>query len=48
MLYTFYIAEGTQMDSEFINLELENLEKEHLCCAIADKKHQCGVATKKA
>lgn len=36
------------MENEFINLTDENLETEHLCCAIADKKHQCGVATKKA
>lgn len=33
--------------SDYINLSAENLEKEHLCCAIADKKHQAGVATKK-
>lgn len=33
--------------SEFINLSIENIEKEHLCCAIADKKHQCGVEVKK-
>lgn len=26
---------------------LENLDSEHLCCAIADKKHQCGVNAKK-
>jgi ribosomal protein S18 acetylase RimI-like enzyme len=31
-----------------VNLTAENLEKEHLCCAIADKKHQCGVEAKKA
>ncbi len=35
------------MSEQFINLTLDNLEHEHLCCAIADKKHQCGVATKK-
>lgn len=35
------------MDNEYINLTLDNLEQEHLCCAIADKKHQCGVRTKK-
>ncbi len=33
---------------EYINLTLENLEKEHLCCAIADKKHQDGVCNKKS
>lgn len=35
------------MSEEFINITLENLESEHLCCAIADKKHQCGVEAKK-
>jgi ribosomal protein S18 acetylase RimI-like enzyme len=35
------------MNSEFINLTLANLPSEHLCCAIADKKHQCGVDTKR-
>lgn len=35
------------MSEQFINLTLDNLEHEHLCCAIADKKHQFGVATKK-
>lgn len=35
------------MSGQFINLSLENLEGEHLCCAIADKKHQCGVDAKK-
>lgn len=33
---------------EFITLNAENLEQEHICCAIADKKHQAGVAAKKA
>ncbi len=32
---------------EFINLTEENLAKEHLCCAIADKKHQAGVDRKR-
>lgn len=36
------------MSNEYFNLTLENLDKEHLCCAIADKKHQGGVDTKKA
>ncbi len=35
------------MKEEFINLSLENIEDEHLCCAISDKKHQCGVDSKK-
>ncbi len=32
---------------EYINLSIDNIENEHLCCAIADKKHQEGVALKK-
>ena len=32
----------------FINLAEENLQNEHLCCAISDKKHQCGVDFKRA
>lgn len=32
----------------FINITNENLETQHLCCAIADKKHQHGVNCKKA
>ncbi|WP_300393704.1 N-acetyltransferase [Fusobacterium sp.] len=35
------------MNKHFINLTIENIEKEHLCCAISDKKHQMGVITKK-
>ena len=35
------------MSNEYINITEENLPKEHLCCAIADKKHQCGVDLKK-
>ena len=36
------------MKNEYINLTLDNLDYEHLCCAIADKKHQGGVNSKKA
>lgn len=36
------------METEYINLTLENVDSEHLCCAISDKKHQCGVDAKKA
>lgn len=32
---------------EYINVTPENVVREHLCCAIADKKHQAGVAAKK-
>ena len=33
--------------NEYINLTLENIDKEHICCAIGDKKHQIGVDSKK-
>lgn len=33
--------------NEYINLTLENIEKEHICCAIGDLKHQAGVHNKK-
>jgi len=33
--------------NEYINLSLENIEQEHLCCAIGDPKHQDGVSLKK-
>ncbi|ADL52707.1 GNAT family N-acetyltransferase [Clostridium cellulovorans] len=36
------------MGEQFKNITLDNLDSEHLCCAIADKKHQCGVTTKKS
>lgn len=35
------------MSNEFINLTIDNLASEHLCCAIADKKHQYGVEVKR-
>jgi len=35
------------MNEQFTNISLDNLECEHLCCAISDKKHQLGVASKK-
>ena len=31
----------------YINLTLENIDKEHICCAIGDPKHQIGVDKKK-
>ncbi len=34
--------------SDFKTITLDQLESEHLCCAIGDKKHQCGVDVKKA
>jgi GNAT superfamily N-acetyltransferase len=33
--------------NDFVNLTLDNLMAEHLCCAIGDKKHQAGVDAKK-
>ena len=35
------------MNERFINITLDNIEDEHLCCAISDKKHQDGVHAKK-
>lgn len=35
------------MSETFVNLTPENLDTEHICCAISDKKHQIGVSTKK-
>ena len=35
------------MNETWIELTADNLEREHLCCAIGDKKHQAGVAAKK-
>nr|MBP3599093.1 GNAT family N-acetyltransferase [Eubacterium sp.] len=33
--------------NEYINLTLENIDEEHICCAIGDPKHQNGVDSKK-
>lgn len=33
--------------NEYINLNLDNIADEHICCAIGDKKHQAGVEAKK-
>ena len=30
-----------------INLDIDNIEDEHICCAIGDPKHQDGVDKKK-
>lgn len=35
------------MNERFINITVDNIEDEHLCCAISDKKHQDGVSSKK-
>ncbi len=33
--------------NEYVNLTLDNIDDEHICCAIGDKKHQQGVDRKK-
>ena len=33
--------------NEYINLTAENIESEHICCAIGDPKHQAGVTEKR-
>ena len=33
--------------NEYINLNEKNIDKEHICCAISDPKHQIGVDKKK-
>ncbi|WP_290092364.1 GNAT family N-acetyltransferase [uncultured Dubosiella sp.] len=35
------------MEHQWIDLTIETVDSEHLCCAIADKKHQAGVQSKK-
>lgn len=35
------------MENEFVNLDIKNIEQEHICCAISDKKHKQGVSNKK-
>ena len=39
--------EEGNMGEAFINLTIDNIDQEHLCCAIADKKHQAGVTAKR-
>ena len=33
--------------NEYLNLDENNIEEEHICCAIGDPKHQAGVDKKK-
>lgn len=33
--------------NEYINLTIDNIDNEHICCAIGDPKHQDGVNNKK-
>lgn len=35
------------MVNEYINLNLENIDDEHICCAIGNPKHELGVNNKK-
>ena len=35
------------MSDQYITLNANNIDAQHLCCAIADKKHQAGVQSKK-
>ena len=35
------------MNSEFINLTLDNIDNEHLCCIIRTKKNHPGVEAKR-
>ena len=35
------------MEEEYINITLDNIDQEHICCAISDKKHFEGVFNKK-
>ena len=34
------------MEHQWIDLTIETVDSEHLCCAIADKKHQAGASPK--
>lgn len=42
------IAEDKTMDEEFINLTLENLDQEHVCCIIRTRTLHPGVEAKRA
>ena len=35
------------MTEKFMNLTMDTIDREHVCCAISDKKHQAGVLEKK-
>lgn len=32
---------------EIIDVNLENIDEEHICCALSDKKGECQVLSKK-
>ena len=42
-----YFGKGNK-SLNIITVDNENIEKEHICCAIADKKGECQVSSKKA
>lgn len=33
---------------ELVQINLDNLDQEYICCALADKKGECQVSSKKA
>jgi len=35
------------MEERYVTVTCENIDREHMCCAISDKKHQKGVELKK-
>ena len=41
------IIQGGTIMNEYINLNLDNIDAEHICCAIGDPKHQIGVENNK-
>jgi GNAT superfamily N-acetyltransferase len=38
----------SETNNEYINITIENIDQEHLCCALGDKKHAPGVLAKKS
>ena len=46
-LYNHYMKGRIYFMNEYINLDDSNIDKEHICCAIGDPKHQGGVEKKK-
>lgn len=45
--FTVDLLEDIYMDAEFINLTMENIDTEHLCCIIRSKKPHPGVEAKR-
>ena len=46
-LFSWYNGYEVWTMNEYINLDENNIEEEHICCAIGDPKHQDGVDKKK-